>query len=74
MSLPREQSGCTATPADVQAPVRRRESFHLLVWKDGNTRVFSNVKDGHGHGDVHRPEFNGQWSLWMALRIWWAMR
>jgi hypothetical protein len=50
------------------------KSFHLVVWRNGTVRVFESVEEGHGYGDKHRPEFNGLWSLWMALRIWWAMR
>jgi hypothetical protein len=48
--------------------------FHLLVWRNGMVRVFGDLKEGHTFGQNHVTRFDGQWSLWMAIRVWWWSR
>jgi hypothetical protein len=37
-------------------------------------RVFVDVYEGEIHGNTHCAKFDGKWSLWTALRVWWEMR
>jgi hypothetical protein len=50
------------------------QGFHLLVWPDGTVRVFGAVGDGHTFGKAHWPEYDGQFSLWLLIRLWWKCR
>jgi len=50
------------------------KGFHLLVWENGEARVFGEVKGDHTFGQQHWPEFNGRFSLWLLVRLWWKVR
>jgi hypothetical protein len=58
----------------MQAPDGAVKGFHLLVWSDGTVRVFGARGDGHKFGEAHWPEFDGRFSLWLLIRLWWKCR
>ena len=39
--------------------------FHLLVWDNGNVRVFGE------DAETYLPQFEGNLSLWLLIRVWW---